>query len=522
MNREERTAWLKKLMANINSNKGTINCAHVALCLDDILNIPEIAETTPPVPTSWGRLRTNPVFNPDGTVFRSFCADTRILNRCISERTDGIVSDLSNDQEVLLLDEDGKAPDNKKIKLTKFNRKNATELLRGLYRDQKGTAKGFIFYRHKNVNMGHIANFFVDENNEVYFLDAQHNNPNDFVLSEPPVGFQEEFFYVQCKPKGGFRLKVEPTVVTITTKSETIKMPDKTSAAQKNMMLRIDDISPEAARALPAHIKELHSNAISPAAVRALPAHITRLFSDAISPAAVRELPSHIKVLITSSISIAAAEVVPQTIEFLMVANLSHDIARVLPTHLKRIYCKVNANEIEEIKQILKSRGATGGIYNSPPAKTTKTTTTTTTTTPQTIFNPRDAVARPPAQTTTTTTTTTPQTISNPTHAATRHPFPTTTTTPQAIFNPRYAVVARPPAQTTTTTSPYTQQTSPMLIPYSLLQEENRRLQEENQRLRKRLLAAESLSNAQTETIATLRSELDVYENPKKRFKLSN
>lgn len=354
MKREERIAWLKALMTKINANHGTINCAHVALRLDEILDNPESAATVSPVPITSGELFVQPKYTTDGAgIIKSFCADSRILARCMPTiyLDEGLITDITGDKAVILVDEQAKVDDASKIKLVRCTRANALEMLSGLtMRDKDGTAKGFIIYTYHGKSsgyIGHIANFFVDEKDEVYFLDAQKNkNPETFVLDQPPRGFREDFFFVQCAPQAGIRLAPRKKPL----KPENNKMPgvhnidsptveDMKSLSPDVHTLITKEISRQVALAIPIHVRKLQVDSIDALVAYYLPKHINSLSCIDISPTALQSLSKNVEMLVAVNIDKNSIKFMPSTIRRFQTNKITLEIVQALPLSLRNLTC---------------------------------------------------------------------------------------------------------------------------------------------------------------------------------------
>jgi hypothetical protein len=217
---DERTTYLQSLMQGINARNGTVNCGRVALRLDEYLARGENLNL-PPVATQSAKLFTQPQFVASDAsklqIRRSFTDNTAIIERCKPSSptsTDGF--DLTNEtQEVIVLDiaaeiftENKNSPNN--IKLKKSQAADILNHLRAIpKRKLDGTAYGFMFYTWENNKVGHVTNFFVDEQDRVFFLDAQLPDPKKWVSNSLPSGYKPELFYLPSIPPEGFVLKKE-------------------------------------------------------------------------------------------------------------------------------------------------------------------------------------------------------------------------------------------------------------------------------------------------------------------------
>ena len=204
---------LKDLMRHINDKKGSKNCGLVALRLNEILCYGPKPEHAP-VSTADARIDTMPECVGDEIV-RSYTEDPRLLALHQGVR-DEVSYDFTDDREVIEIDIDTKttAEANQKLKLTKVNRVDVVDTLRRLPQDKYDRAYGFLIYTWSNLKKrtGHIVNFYVDKNKEVYFLDAQGRDPKTWVLEKPPTdGYRDELFYFNSlPPKQHILVKIEP------------------------------------------------------------------------------------------------------------------------------------------------------------------------------------------------------------------------------------------------------------------------------------------------------------------------
>lgn len=206
--REQITAQLISLMQPLNSLHGTNNCGFLALRIDNILRDKEDCEHGMPVPRNNAGIFTSVNYaaaNSDTSIINSFCADKRLLERCLTTTiTPGLI-DLASNYEIvdLTINTEAFVSDNAKVKFFKTNYTEITQRLQSLsMRDEQGIAHGFIIYTHKGKHSGHFTNFLVDANNNVYYLDAQDwTNPESFVTFEPQTGnYIDDIFFIQSRP----------------------------------------------------------------------------------------------------------------------------------------------------------------------------------------------------------------------------------------------------------------------------------------------------------------------------------
>ncbi len=198
-----KTIELIKLMTGVNANHGTVNCAHVALKVDELLSNGR-QEDLSPVPITDAQLYTKLFKIKKGPILYSFTSDLRII-----ERHKGIsINYYITEDSRMILEIDFEALKEKEIQLKRANHATIIDQIRRLPRRQRdGSAQGFIFYTHEQftegstVQRGHMANFLVDRFDEVYFLDAQKEDPALWVLPTPPqYGYRPELFYINSLP----------------------------------------------------------------------------------------------------------------------------------------------------------------------------------------------------------------------------------------------------------------------------------------------------------------------------------
>jgi len=137
---QEKAKALKELMRGINSLKGTINCGHVALRLDEHLQVQKNLNL-PPVPTSSAKLFTHPVYKKNTIekkvvyhIKRSTTSNSVLLERCASPQNTSQTREqinLTEAHEILELDVDIALNDNeeKNLKLLKTNEEDIIQNL---------------------------------------------------------------------------------------------------------------------------------------------------------------------------------------------------------------------------------------------------------------------------------------------------------------------------------------------------------------------------------------------------------
>ena len=82
-------------------------------------------------------------------------------------------------------------------------------------RKADNTAYGFVLYLIGRGGTAHIINFYVDEHNEVYFIDAQRPNEKDWVFDKITLPHHiEDVFFINSFPPEGFKplVKADPGI----------------------------------------------------------------------------------------------------------------------------------------------------------------------------------------------------------------------------------------------------------------------------------------------------------------------
>lgn len=204
--------YLSELIANINANQGTINCGHCALRLD--LHIREGRNLAlGPVTNADSQLLTYPQFK-EQTLIRSYTKDNRLMERCASDKGSSIIEicNLEDENPQFVIDLTYTPPAENSLKLYRATLENIYKQLRDLPRRNKdNTSYGFLMLTHaKNQKIGHIINFFVDNDDEVYFLDAQRKMSVEQISKVLDLtGFRPEIFFIPSHPPEGYK----PTAV---------------------------------------------------------------------------------------------------------------------------------------------------------------------------------------------------------------------------------------------------------------------------------------------------------------------
>jgi len=177
---------LKELAKGINARNGSVNCARVALRLDEYIQADKNLNLGT-VGTQSAHSYTQPIFieAKEGEklrfkIKRSYTNDERILERCNSllQAHSGERVDLSQDREIIELDLDinFKASTTQEIRLLASNNNDIIDDLRSLSRRQlNGSAYGFMFYTWPDNTIGHMANFYVDKESQVFLSSVNYN-----------------------------------------------------------------------------------------------------------------------------------------------------------------------------------------------------------------------------------------------------------------------------------------------------------------------------------------------------------
>jgi len=223
--RDARIEWFEKALAlsQINTRNGRVNCGHCAVRLDDRIRNGAVEDNARPVPTQSAKLFTHPTFgknDQENHIIRSFTHDERILDRCLLPKTNNesvflfdITDDSTNEPLIdLTYEEPGKTKQTIQARLMRVDTKNdnLNQRLTWLRRRvSDNTCFGFIFLaQQRNLKIGHILNFFVDNDNEVYFIDAQSNTITDTLNTQ---GYLSDVFFIQSAPKEPLKIKQEPS-----------------------------------------------------------------------------------------------------------------------------------------------------------------------------------------------------------------------------------------------------------------------------------------------------------------------
>ncbi len=211
--------YLEKLAAGINSNRGTVNCAHCALRFDEHLEKGENLGLGP-VPRESALLYSHPLFK-SGKIRRSSTKDKRLVARVSSTPDYLEICSLDNPNEKPEFEIDFTVTTNapEEVRFLRADKDNIVEYLQLLPRRKKdGSTYGFIFLTHANdANKGHVINFFVDNKDQVYFIDAQRSIFNHQITQQLDMkGYRPEIFYILSMPPEGLKPSIKkespPTV----------------------------------------------------------------------------------------------------------------------------------------------------------------------------------------------------------------------------------------------------------------------------------------------------------------------
>jgi len=212
---------LKNLMRGINARNGSLNCGRVALRLDEYLSAGENLGLAP-VATQRAPMFLDPIFkiNDKGhlKITRSYTKHSTLLSRCSTKpAAPNEILDVSEDNKVIYeLDVDFEFVNQEaasEIRLQASNSQDIIEALQNLpKRKFNQSAHGFLFYTWENNKIAHVANFFVDKDKQVFFLDAQGKEESSWVSPNPPAGYRAEIFYLQTLTAEGFIIKPEPAL----------------------------------------------------------------------------------------------------------------------------------------------------------------------------------------------------------------------------------------------------------------------------------------------------------------------
>lgn len=258
LNRKDVTLLIKQLVQYVNANNGTNNCVRVALRVMEILR--DGKQNTSPV----SKQPLTGEFNPEVRNGRIVTTSIFVKDLLEMQNNESKQQDYGKDfynidcpEEYIDLTEENKII-LEKIRFKKACREDFIEILQSLPKDRYNRSFGLMLYTHPpkqiggNFILGHIANFYVDANNQVYFIDAQnHQDPESWVTTEPANdGYIPDVFYLECplKPNEILNIiKVESLEVRSSDLAETtcsIKPEVETTKQNSIVQLSTLNISP--------------------------------------------------------------------------------------------------------------------------------------------------------------------------------------------------------------------------------------------------------------------------------------
>lgn len=227
---------LLSLMNGINPKGNADNCGHIVLRLDEHFRAGKNLGLGP-VPKTSAEIYTYPTLKEDSNgklyICRSTTQDARLIARCKTNSPIKASLDLTmNDDEPIEVDLSAtisQAPESKdpvELALIKSNPFTIIEDLRSLRRCKNNTAFGFLIFTEVNTSQkGHLINFYVNEHNQVFFLDAQEKSKKNWIRSEPYMdGYESEIFFLQSVPDDGFLQKHERSLSLRTNSLSTSSM----------------------------------------------------------------------------------------------------------------------------------------------------------------------------------------------------------------------------------------------------------------------------------------------------------
>lgn len=217
-------AYLHSLAKGINANDGTTNCAHCAIRLDEHIAAGKNLSLGP-VPKTNAQLIMYPIFK-HGSITRSTTSDHRLSNRVPHTEYIEICNLIDPDKKWII--DTTISSNNQEVRFLKATTENINSLLCNLPRRSKdGTAYGLILLTSKeNRHSGHLINYYVTEDNNIYFIDAQIKEPEEQITQVLDMTlYREEIFYLPSPPPEGFKIKRENTEISI--KQEATVLEDK-------------------------------------------------------------------------------------------------------------------------------------------------------------------------------------------------------------------------------------------------------------------------------------------------------
>lgn len=236
MIRQARISWFENTLKfkQINAFNGIDNCAYCAFRLDDYIRNNHADAVVDPVPVGSANLVTLNRF-ANSEIQRKSTEDERVLTRCYFSITNSVVYDISDDEtddpvlEIIEDKNDKAASRKKRVWLNRVNTRNQDlneRLKQQARRESDEACFGLVFLTESNLKIGHVLNYYVDKDNEVYFVDAG----NRTITSRLDLtGYVKEVFYIQSLPKEGFKVKKEKEIeapsITVQKRDEALKTP---------------------------------------------------------------------------------------------------------------------------------------------------------------------------------------------------------------------------------------------------------------------------------------------------------
>lgn len=224
LSRSQVIKLLKSYLKYVNKNKGSDNCFEVSRRVAAILRDGMQEAYKKPVTCKKTKAVFIPMVRKGNIVTSSIAAhdlpeiadpkDNDDFTMVLNENNDGFDSylDLTSSKDNV---------NSKFARIKKICKEDLLQTLRSLPVDIYGRCYGFIIYTWPDngkgeFRNGHMANFYVDANKEVYFIDAQGLDNRDWIkdLPETQAGYRSELFYAPCILKSEQKLiiiKEEPS-----------------------------------------------------------------------------------------------------------------------------------------------------------------------------------------------------------------------------------------------------------------------------------------------------------------------
>lgn len=98
---------------------------------------------------------------------------------------------------------------------------------------------GLIYYFYEGIEAGHLANFYRDEQGNIFFVDAQ----NETVSATPPTkvlkySLKYELFFFPLAPKSGYFVKKETPDISIIKKEPNVGIKEKLTNSQTGQLVK--------------------------------------------------------------------------------------------------------------------------------------------------------------------------------------------------------------------------------------------------------------------------------------------